>query len=195
MSDANPKADAFFKGAKKWQKELEALRAILQAAPVTEDFKWRSPCYTYEGGNVAALWGLKDKCAVAFFKGALMKDPEGILEAPGENSRSMRTIKFESVAEINRKKSVLKKYIREAIDVEKAGLKVDFKKDDLAPPDELTAKFNEDPEFKAAFKALTPGRQRGYTLYFSQAKQSKTRISRIEKAVPRILEGKGMHDR
>jgi uncharacterized protein YdeI (YjbR/CyaY-like superfamily) len=195
MSETNPKVEAFFAKAKTWRKELEALRAILRASPVTEEFKWRSPCYTFEGGNIASVWGLKDACVLSFFKGVLLKDAKRILVAPGENSRSVRMARFTSVAEITKKKTILKDYIREAIEIEKAGLKVDFPKDDLVYPAELVARLDEDPGLKTAFEALTPGRQRGYVLYFSQPKQSKTRVSRIEKHAPRILDGKGMHDR
>lgn len=195
MHDVNPKVAAFFSEAKQWREELEALRAILLDCPVTEEFKWRAPCYTFQNGNVATVWGLKNNCALSFFKGVLLKDPEGLLVAPGANSRSVRLIKFSGVAEIAEKEAVLKRYIHEAIDVEKAGLKVDFRNDDLVYPEELTDRLERDPALKAAFEALTPGRQRGYTLHFSQPKQSKTRVSRIEKCVARILEGKGLHDR
>lgn len=195
MADANPEVDAFFAKVTSWREELEALRAILLACPVTETFKWRAPCYTYRDGNVAILWGFKAHCAVGFFKGVLMKDPEGILVAPGENSRSARMVKFTSLEEIAAMEATLKAYIQEAVEVEKAGLKVDFPKDDLEPPEELTAKLAESPELRQAFEALTPGRRRGYLLYFSEPKRSETRTSRIEKAAPRILEGKGRHDR
>lgn len=195
MSDVNPKVDAFFANAKAWREELQALRAILRDCPVSEDFKWRSPCYTFQGGNVAALWGLKECCAIAFFKGVLLTDPAGILTAPGENSRSMRTIRFTDAAEIAGMEATLKDYIHRAVEVEKAGLKVDFPKDDLDHPEELTDRLEADPELKAAFDALTPGRRRGYVLHFSQPKQSRTRVSRVEKSAPRILEGRGLHDR
>lgn len=195
MSETNAKVEAFFSDAKTWRKELEALRAILLESPLSEDFKWRSPCYTFQGGNVATLWGFKQDCALSFFKGVLLKDPKGILVAPGENSRSVRMVRFTGVAEIADKQPVLKDYIREAIAVEKAGLKVEFRKDDLDRPQELVERLDADPALKAAFEALTPGRQRGYILHFSQPKQSKTRVSRIEKYAPRILAGKGLHDR
>lgn len=195
MGKTDPKVEAFFARASEWQEELLALRAILLDCPVSEEFKWRSPCYTFQGGNVATLWGLKEYCALSFFKGVLLKDEKEILVAPGENSRSMRLVKFTSVSDIAEMDAILKDYIHEAVEVEKSGLKVDFRKDDLVFPEELTAKLEEAPDLKAAFEALTPGRQRGYVLHFSQPKQSKTRISRIEKCVPRILEGKGLHDR
>lgn len=195
VGEVNPKVEAFFTKASKWREELEALRAILLDCPVGEEFKWCSPCYTVRGGNVATVWGLKENCALSFFKGVLLKDEKKILVAPGENSRSVRMVKFTSVSDIAEMEAILKDYIHEAVEVEKAGLKVDFRKDDLAFPEELTAKLEDTPDLKAAFEALTPGRQRGYVLHFSQPKQSKTRISRIEKCVPRILEGKGLQDR
>jgi uncharacterized protein YdeI (YjbR/CyaY-like superfamily) len=194
MSDATSKVETFLAEAR-WREELEALRAILLASPLTEDFKWRAPCYTFGQGNVAALWGLKDGCAVAFFKGVLLKDPQGLLVAPGENSRAMRRLDFRSLAEIAAREEVLKAYLHEAVEVEKAGRKVEFPKDDLAYPEELRDALAEDAGLGRAFEALTPGRRRGYLLHFSRAKQSKTRRSRIEKAAPRILAGKGPHDR
>ncbi|HXV29195.1 MAG TPA: YdeI/OmpD-associated family protein [Sinorhizobium sp.] len=195
MREVNPKVEAFLSDAKKWRKELAALRAILLDCPVIEEFKWRSPCYTFQEGNVATVWGLKEYCALSFFKGVLLKDAGKILVAPGDNSRSMRLVKFTSVGEIVEMEAVLKNYILEAIDVEKAGLKVDLKNGDRVLPDELIDKLAENPDLKTAFEALTPGRQRGYNLYFSQPTQSRTRVSRIEKCVPRILDGKGLNDR
>lgn len=195
MNDVNARVEAFYSNAKKWREELAALRTILLGCPVTEGFKWRSPCYTFQGGNVATVWGFKENAALSFFKGVLLKDAAGILVAPGENSRSVRLVKFTSVPEIVGMEAVLKDYIHEAIEIEKAGLKVDFPKDDLVFPEELIGKLDEDPVLKAAFEALTPGRQRGYALHFSRPKQSKTRLSRIEKCTPRILDGKGLHDR
>lgn len=195
MSDRNPKVEAFFKDAKKWRVELAALRKILLACPVTEEFKWRSPCYTVDEGNVATVWGFKDGCALSFFKGVLLKDPKSILVPPGANSRSVRLVRFTSLAEITELEETLKAYVREAVELEKGGQKVEFRKDDLDYPEELIARLDADAELKAAFEGLTPGRRRGYILHFSQPKQSKTRASRIEKWAPRILEGKGMHDR
>jgi uncharacterized protein YdeI (YjbR/CyaY-like superfamily) len=191
----NPKVEAYFSKAAPWHDELLALRAILLGCPVAEDFKWRSPVYMAGGGNVATVWRLKDCCGLSFFKGVLLKDPEGILVAPGENSRSVRLVKFTSVAGIAQVETVLKAYVLEAVEVENAGLKVDLPKDDFELPEELVRILEQDPDLKAAFEALTPGRQRGYCLHFSQPKQSATRVSRIEKAAPRILAGKGMHDR
>jgi len=195
MSTAETKVASFFANAKNWREELGVLRGILCESPLTEDFKWQSPCYTFENANIATVWGFTDYCTVSFFKGVLLKDPQGILVAPGENSRSVRMVKFTSLAQIVGAKDTLHSYILEAIEAEKAGLKVTFEKDDLAYPDELESKLAEDPDFSAAFDALTPGRRRGYVLHFTQPKQSKTRASRIEKHVPRIMIGKGMHDR
>ncbi len=195
MDDTNLKAEAFFSAAEEWREEVRSLRAILLDSPLAEDFKWRSPCYTLQGRNVAAIWSLRDYCALAFFKGVLFRDPENILVAPGSNSRSMRLIKFTTVPEIDQSKDLLRDYINRGIEVEKSDLKVDFKKDDLPLPEELVRKLEDDRSLKVALNALTPGRQRGYILHFTQPKQSKTRISRIEKCVPRIMAGKGMHDR
>lgn len=188
----NSKVDEYLSKADKWQDELKQLRAILLDCMLTEELKWKSPCYTYQGNNVSIIGGLKDYCVLSFFKGALLNDPEGILEKPGDNTQSGRVIPFTSVRQIVKMESILKAYIHEAIEVEKAGLKVDFKKEPV--PEELQQKMDELPAFKTAFNALTPGRQRAYILYFSAPKQSKTRVSRIEKYMQRILDGKGMHD-
>ena len=195
MSDADPRIEAYFAKKGKWHDELKALRAILRDTDLTETFKWRSPCYTFEDANVATIWRMKESCGLSFFKGVLLKDEKDILVAPGENSRSVRLKKFTSVSDIDKLKSTLKAYVREAIAIEKAGLKVAFTKDDLDYPEELTAALRNNAKLKAAFEALTPGRRRGYVLHFSQAKQAATRTSRIEKATPHILAGKGMHDR
>ena len=192
---SNAKIEAFFRKDGPWRAELAALRAILADCPVAEDFKWRSPVYTAHGGNIATVWGLKDYAALSFFKGVLLKDPAGILVAPGDNSRSVRLAKFTSVAQIAAAETVLKAYVAEAVENEKAGLKVEFAKDDLAYPDELVDRLDGDPDFRTAFEGLTPGRRRGWVLHFSGAKQSATRAARIDKAAPRILAGKGMHDR
>lgn len=191
----NARVEAYYSNAGKWREALEALRAILLDSPLAEEFKWKSPCYTYQNGNVVAVWGLKNYCALAFFKGALMKDADGLLVAPGENSRSMRKLEFSSAAEVARKEALIKRHIEEAIELEKSGAKVTLPQEELAMPQELVGKLEEDPAFRVAFEGLTPGRQRGYNIYFSQAKQPKTRLSRIEKYIPKILEGKGMHDR
>lgn len=188
----NPEVDDYLSKVDKWQDELKQLRAILLDCMLTEELKWGSPCYTFQGSNVSIIGGLKDHCVLSFFKGALLNDPEGILEKPGDNTRSARVIPFTNVRQIIKMEPILKAYIHEAIEVEKAGLKVDFKKEPV--PEELQQKMNEHPAFKAAFNALTPGRQRAYILYFSAPKQSKTRVSRIEKYMQRILDGKGMND-
>lgn len=195
MGEPDRRVSVLFDKQTAWQGEMAALRRILLASPVTEAFKWRSAVYTAHGGNVAILWRLKAHCGLGFFKGVLLDDPQGLLVAPGENSRSARMIPFTSVAEVEAKETVLKEYIARAVAIQKAGLKVDFPKDDLEMPEELSARLEVDPELKAAFDALTPGRRRGYILQISGAKQSKTREARIDKWAPRILDGKGMHDR
>ncbi|MFC2968815.1 YdeI/OmpD-associated family protein [Acidimangrovimonas pyrenivorans] len=195
MDAPNPKTEAFFRDAVAWHDELSALRSILRASPLVEDFKWRAPCYTYRGGNVATVWGLKDCCTLSFFKGALLTDPEALLDAPGANSRSMRVIRFTGRDQIHAMEDTLRTYIDAAIAIETAGLKVNFAKDDLAYPEELIDRLDGAPELATAFAALTPGRRRGYLLHFAQAKRAATRTSRIDKAAPRILAGKGLHDR
>ena len=195
MQQTNPQVDDHLRTVDQWQAELEQLRAIVLTCPLTEQFKWRQPCYVFEKSNVVILSGFKEYCALSFFKGALLKDPHGLLVAPGENSQSSRIIKFTNVQEIIEMEEILRAYIDEAIEVEKAGLKVEFKpKSEYAVPEELQSKFDEDPVFKTAFEALTPGRQKGYLLYFAGAKQSKARTARIEKYTPRIFDGKGMRD-
>jgi uncharacterized protein YdeI (YjbR/CyaY-like superfamily) len=195
-SKTNPKVDAFIANAEKWQEELKRLRAILLDSELTEEFKWSQPCYTFQGKNVIVLSGMKESCAFAFFKGALLKDVHGVLTRPGQHSQSTRWFKFACVREIVEMKSILKAYIREAIEVEKAGLKVKLRKTtDLKFPEEFEIMLEEFPELKAAFSALTPGRQRAYIYHFSAPKQSKTRESRIRKFMPHILKGKGLLDR
>lgn len=194
-SKANPDVDAFIARVTKWQPELKKLRAILLDSELTEEFKWRQPCYTFQGKNVVVLNSLKESCAFAFFKGVLIKDVHGVLTRPGQHAQSTRWIKFASVREIAEMKSVLKAYIREAIDIEKSGLKVKLKKtSDLQFPEELQVMLDEFPDFKAAFEALTPGRQRAYIYNFSAPKQSKTREARVRKFMPHILKGKGLLD-
>lgn len=195
MKDTDTKVEAFYAKDGRWRDELAALRAILLDTGLSEEFKWRSPVYTAHGGNIATVWGMKDNAALSFFKGVLLKDPENILVAPGDNSRSVRMVKFTAAEQIAALEPVLKDYIREAAENEKAGLKVDFPKDDLDYPEELVDRLDGDPEFRAAFNALTPGRRRGWVLHFTGAKQSATRASRIEKAAPKILAGKGWNDR
>lgn len=194
MPDTNPKASAFFENLTDWRDELHALRAILLDSPLTEEFKWRSPVYTYDGGNVAIVWGFKDRATLGFFKGVLLKDPQNILELPGENSRSSKIVNFTDADEIKAAEKTIRAYIAEAIEVEKSGEKISFPKDDLEYPEELIRRLDGDDKFKAAFEGLTPGRQRGWVLHFSTAKQSKTREARIDKATPKILAGKGMND-
>ncbi|MCI5075406.1 YdeI/OmpD-associated family protein [Oricola sp.] len=191
----NAKIDAFFEKDGRWREELRALRAILLDCPVGEEWKWRGPVYTAHDGNIAILHHMKDAAVVGFFKGVLLDDPDGLLRMPGENSRSSRFVKFTSVDEVAQQEAALRALIAGAIANEKAGLKVDFPKDDLPYPAELVDRLDGDPEFRDAFEGLTPGRQRGWVLHFSGAKQSATRVSRIDKAAPKILAGKGMHDR
>lgn len=191
----NPKVDAFLSEALRWQQELGMLRRIVLDCQLNEELKWKQPCYTFNGNNITLLAGFKDYCAISFFKGVLLKDDHGILQTPGENSQAVRLVRFQSQEEISKLEPVVKAYIYEAIEVEKAGLKVNFKKSkEQVLPDELLKKMDEDPAFKRAFYALTPGRQRGYNLYFSAPKQSATRESRIEKYEQRILDGIGFHD-
>jgi uncharacterized protein YdeI (YjbR/CyaY-like superfamily) len=178
-----------------WQAELKLLRNIVLACGLNEELKWKFPCYTLDGHNVLMVSAFKDHAAVSFFKGALLADQHGMLEKPGENSQAMRVIRFTSVTAIRKVTPVLKEYIREAINVEQRGMKVDFKaKNELVTPAELEKKFDQLPALRSAWEALTPGRRRGYVLYFSAAKQTKTRESRIEKYTPLILEGRGLHD-
>lgn len=195
MSEADPRIEAYYAETKTWRREKQALRAILQRCPVTETFKWRGPCYTAHGGNIAMVGGIKAACLLSFFKGVLLTDPEGILAPPGENSRSARMATFTAVEEIERLAPVLEAYVREAVGIEKAGGKVEFAKDDLARPEELTRLLAEDADLAAAFEALTPGRRRGWLLHFSQPKTSATRDARIARSRAKILAGKGMHDR
>jgi uncharacterized protein YdeI (YjbR/CyaY-like superfamily) len=195
MTQPDPRIEDFFADAPRWRAELAALRAILLDSGLAEEWKWRSPCYTAGGANVALLWGFKEECRLGFFKGVLLQDPKGILVAPGENSRSSRTLNFTSLDEVRQLEGVVRDYVRDAIELEKAGRRVELPKDDLAPPAELVAILAGDAALKDAFEALTPGRRRGWILHFAQPKQPATRTSRIEKATPRILAGKGMHDR
>lgn len=195
MNRTNPKVEAFLSKAKKWQDEFKTLRRIILDTGLTEEFKWRVPCYTFQDSNVVLIHGFKEYCAILFVKGALLKDTKGILVIQTENVQAARQIRFTNVQEIVEMEPILKAYIREAIEVEKAGLKVDLKKTaEYTVPEEFQRKLDEDPALNTAFEALTPGRQRAYLLYFSGAKQSNTRESRIEKHIPRILEGKGLND-
>lgn len=178
-----------------WQDELKELRRIVLESGLTEELKWKVPCYTFEGNNVAILSAFKDFTSLSFFKGVLLKDQLGLLTQPGPNSQAVRQFKFTDVDSIVELEAAIKAYLKEAIGIEKAGLDVVFKKSPEPIPDELQAFFDEDPAFQAAFEALTPGRQRGYLLHFSGAKQPQTRTNRIEKYLPQIMAGKGMQDR
>jgi uncharacterized protein YdeI (YjbR/CyaY-like superfamily) len=179
-----------------WQEEMKVLRTIIHDCGLTEELKWGVPCYTFRKSNVLILAAFKEYCAISFFKGALLQDSLNVLEKPGENTQAARSIKFTDVQTIVDMEPELKAYIFEAIEVEKAGLKVEMKKNtELVFPEELDDKLEEVPELKTAFEALTPGRQRAYVLHFSQPKQSKTRISRIEKCTAKILIGLGLNDR
>jgi uncharacterized protein YdeI (YjbR/CyaY-like superfamily) len=194
MHNTNPKVEAYVDRAKQWQKELKQLRTICLDCGLTEDFKWGQPCYTFQGSNVVIIQGFKELCALLFFKGPLLKDSKGLLQKPGENSRAACRIPFTGLQEIVEMEPILKAYIQEAIEVEKAGLKVDLERNPEPVPEELESKFTEMPALKTAFEALTPGRQRAYILHFSAPKQSKTRESRVEKCIPQILDGKGLND-
>jgi uncharacterized protein YdeI (YjbR/CyaY-like superfamily) len=190
----NPKVDGYLEETQEWREETEKLRTIILGCGLTEELKWGKPCYTFQENNVVIIQGFKDSCALLFCKGALLKDPKGVLEKPGENTQGARRIRFTTVREIVKMKSTLKAYIDEAIATEKAGLKVEFKKNPEPVPAELQNKLEEIPALKKAFAALTPGRQRAYILYFSAPKQSKTRESRVEKCLTQILKGKGLND-
>jgi len=191
----NPKVDNFLNRATKWQAELAQLRAIVLDCRLTEELKWGVPCYTSEGNNIVLIHAFKEYCALLFFKGALINDPHHILIQQTENTQSARQVRFTNLNEINELETTLKAYIREAIEVEKAGLKVDLKKTaEYAVPEEFQIKLNENPVLKSAFTALTPGRQRAYLLHFAAPKQAQTRASRVEKAIPLILAGKGLND-
>lgn len=191
----NPKVDFFFNKAKNWQQEFEQLRTTILDCGLTEELKWGCPCYTYEKKNIVLIHGFKEYCAVLFFKGALLADPNGILIQQTENVQVPRQVRFTSLKEVVKLVPVLKKYIREAIEVEKSGLKPELKKtSEFSMPEEFERILKEDAALKRAFKELTPGRQRAYLLHFSSAKQSKTRVSRIEKAIPQIMEGRGLDD-
>src|SRR6266702_1877189 len=189
MNSMNPKVDGYLRKAKTWQEEMEKLRRISLDCGLTEELKWGKPCYTFQKSNIVIIQGFKEFCAFLFCKGALLNDPKGILKKFGW--QAARRIPFTNVREIVEMEPILKAYIHEAIEVEKAGLEVNFKKDPEPVPEELQKKLDEFPVLKTAIEVLTPGRQRGYILYFSGAKQPKTRESRVEKCVPQILKGKG----
>lgn len=191
----NPKVDAYFSRAENWREELENLRTIVLDCPLTEELKWGNPCYTFRKSNVVLIHAFKEYCALLFFKGVLLDDVNGILIQQTENVQAARQIRFTGVREIIGMEAVLKAYIREAIEVERAGLKVDLKKtSEFAMPEEFRLKLDAIPALRTAFDALTPGRQRAYILHFSAPKQSKTRESRVEKCMQQILDGKGLND-
>jgi uncharacterized protein YdeI (YjbR/CyaY-like superfamily) len=191
----NPKVDEFLKKTYKWSEEFEKLREIILDCQLDEELKWGVPCYAYESKNVVLIHGFKEYCAILFIKGVLLRDEQNILIQQTENVQAGRQICFTSIEEIVRMEPILKAYIKEAVDVEKAGLKVDLiKNTEVVVPEELKMKFDELPSLKTAFEALTPGRQRAYVFYFSEPKQSKTRIARVEKSVQQILDGKGLNE-
>ncbi|WP_375143128.1 YdeI family protein [Paenibacillus sp. D2_2] len=195
-NETNPKVDVFIGKSKKWKEHYEKLRDIVLDCELTEEFKWMHPCYTFDNKNIVIIHGFKEYCALLFHKGALLQDPHGILIQQTENVQAARQIRFTNVQEIIEMESILKEYIHAAIEVEKSGLKIEFKKEteyDIA--DEFQNKLDENPALKTAFEALTPGRQKAYLMFFSAPKQSKTRESRVEKCVPQILDGKGLNDR
>jgi uncharacterized protein YdeI (YjbR/CyaY-like superfamily) len=194
-SSMNPKVDFYFTKAKNWQEEFEKLRTIALDCQLDEELKWGCPCYTFQKKNIVLIHGFKEYCALLFFKGALLNDAHGMLIQQTEHVQSARQIRFTNVRDIVKAKSLLKAYIFEAIEVEKAGLKVNFtQKTELVFPEEFQTKLDKNPKLKTAFEALTPGRQRAYNLYFSAPKQSKTRASRVEKTIRQILDGKGLND-
>jgi uncharacterized protein YdeI (YjbR/CyaY-like superfamily) len=191
----NPKVDFCFSKAKRWQKEFKKLRRIVLDCGLVEELKWGQPCYTFEGKNIVLIHGFKEYCALLFFKGALLKDPKGLLIQQTKNVQAARQIRFTRVRQIVAMAPILKAYIREAIEVEKAGLKVRLKEtSEFDVPEEFQRKLDDIPALRNAFDALTPGRQRAYLFHFSAARQSKTRQSRVEKCLPQILKGKGLND-
>ena len=192
----NPKVDWFFTKASKWQEEYSELRMLILDSGLTEELKWGCPCYTIEKTNIVLIHGFKNYCALLFMQGALLKDAKGILIQQTENVQSARQMRFTNIQEILKSKSTIKAYIKEAVKIDKAGLKVELKKTtEYKIPVEFKTVLDDMPELKTAFQSLTPGRQRGYLLYFSTAKQSKTRENRIEKCVQQILDGKGLEDK
>lgn len=193
----SPRRAAYLRAAAPWREELAELRRIVLTCGLAEEEKWGAPCFTVEGRNVAILGALKDSCCLSFPKGALLSDPDGILERPGPNTRSARLIRFTDVGAILRSEAVLAAFVHEAAELERAGATVDLAhdRDDLPLPDELRARLRDDPALAAAWDALTPGRRRGYLLHFAGAARSATRTARVDRHAPRILAGKGMHDR
>ncbi len=195
MNGMNPKVDSFIAKANQWRAEFEKMRMIVLDCGLTEELKWGVPCYTFQNSNVVLMHGFKEYCAFLFVKGALLTDARGILITQTENVQATRQVRFTSVQDIDEMEPILKAYIHEAVEVEKAGLKVDFKNTtEYVIPDEFKDKLAEVSGLKTAFDSLTPGRQRAYLLYFSAPKLSKTRAARVEKCVPQILNGKGLND-
>lgn len=193
--EPNPKVEWFFDKATQWQDEYQKLREIALGCGLVEELRWGCPCYNLDGGNVVLIHGFKEYCALLFMKGVLLSDPDGLLIIQTENVQSARQIRFTGLADIVAREEALGRYIREAMEVERAGLKVAFKKTtEFSMPEEFQAFLDQDPALRAAFEALTPGRQRGYLLHFGSAKQSKTRIARIEKYLEKIMAGKGLED-
>lgn len=190
----HPNVDDYIQGHAKWQKELTQLRKIVLASELVETWKWKAPCYTLDNKNVVMIAAFKNDCVLSFFKGPLLKDPDHILTAPGENSRTFRVVRFISVQQIHQLKSMLTFLIDQAIEVEKSGQQIEAQQGPDEFPTELQVRLKQDPNLKQAFEGLTPGRQRAYVMHFAAAKQSKTRTARIEKFTPRILDGKGMND-
>jgi uncharacterized protein YdeI (YjbR/CyaY-like superfamily) len=191
----NPKADFYFDKEERWQKEIAALRVILLDCGLTEEVKWGSPCYVHQGSNVVLIHTFKAYCAVLFFKGALLSDPHRVLVQQTQNVQAARQMRFTGMEEVNKKKAALRSYVYEAIEIEKAGMKVALKKTaEFDVPEEFQVRLDKNKSLKKAFASLTPGRQRAYLLHFSQAKQSKTREARIDKYIPQILGGKGLND-
>lgn len=195
MSNINPKVDWYFEKNRQWQKEIEQLRIIVLGCGLQEELKWGCPCYTYEGGNVVLIHVFKSYCALLLFKGALLKDPKGVLIQQTPNVQAARQIRFTNLHEVVKLEPVIRSYIKEAITVEKSGVKVPLKNTaDYAIPEEFQMRLDAMPVLKKAFESLTPGRQRAYLHHFSQPKLAKTRESRVEKCMPRILDGKGLED-
>ncbi|TRZ82623.1 MAG: hypothetical protein D4R91_03200 [Sediminibacterium sp.] len=190
----NIKVGSHLSKLKTWKVETEALRAILHEFPLTEELKWGKPCYAFENSNIIIIQGFKEYCGLLFFKGALLKDAKGLLVKPGENTQGGRLLKYTSVQEINKLTTTIQSYIKEAIEIEKQGLKIEPANSELVLPDELLAQFKKSVSFKKAFNALTPGRQRAYNMFFSAAKQAATRETRIEKYKDQIMSGKGIND-
>lgn len=190
----NSKVQEYISKHEKWEKELEVLREIVNDTGLSEEYKWRAPCYTYNGRNIVMIGAFKDNVVLSFFKGVLLSNDEGLLVAPGDNSQVFRFARFTNVKDIITKSKLLKAKVFEAIEVEKSGAKIELTKSNPDFPEELIEKFKELPDFEKAFRSLTPGRQRAYILFIDGAKQSQTKVSRIEKYIPRILMGKGIND-